>query len=206
MRWSNTTEKTVGITVDVLGFCVHSLRATAATNALAHHADVQYAADEARGEPHVYGRILTPQHDIDSPYASSHAAGHAEEGRWTCAPQVLIVEDEGIIALDLRRRLTRVGYAVVAMAGSGADALQQAQVHRPDLVLMDIGLPGEITGLEAAARIWEALQIPIVYVTAFADAQTFAQVKTPPPLLAVRKPFDAAQLESTLAQALAATR
>jgi CheY-like chemotaxis protein len=121
-------------------------------------------------------------------------------------PQVLIVEDERIIALDLRRRLTRLGYAVVAMASSAAEAIAQAQVHGPDLVLMDIGLPGEITGLEAAACIWETLKIPIVYVTAFADAQTFAQAKTPPPLLAVRKPFNAAQLQRTLAQALAAPR
>jgi CheY-like chemotaxis protein len=119
-------------------------------------------------------------------------------------PQVLIVEDEGIIALDLRRRLTRLGYAVVAIAGSGAEAMAQARAHRPDLVLMDIGLAGEMTGLEAAARIWETLKIPIVYVTAFADAQTFAQAKTPPPLLTVRKPFDAAQLQRTLTQALTA--
>jgi CheY-like chemotaxis protein len=121
-------------------------------------------------------------------------------------PQLLIVEDERIIALDLRRRFTRSGYAVVAMAGSGADALQQAQVHGPDLVLMDIGLPGEMTGLEAAARIWEECQIPIVYVTASTDAQNLTQARTPAPLLAVRKPFDTAQLQSTLAHALAALR
>jgi CheY-like chemotaxis protein len=118
--------------------------------------------------------------------------------------QVLIVEDERIIALDLRRRLTHLGYAVVAMAGSAAEAMALARVHRPDLVLMDIGLGGEMTGLEAAARIWEVLKVPIVYVTAFADDQTLAQAKTPPPLLTVRKPFNAAQLQSAVAQALAA--
>jgi CheY-like chemotaxis protein len=88
-------------------------------------------------------------------------------------PQILIVEDERIIALDLTRHLTRLGYAVVAIAGSGAEAL--VQVHGPDLVLMDIGLPGEMTGLEAAARIWEARKIPIIYVTASADAQTLTR-------------------------------
>jgi CheY-like chemotaxis protein len=121
-------------------------------------------------------------------------------------PQVLIVEDERIIALDLTRRLTRSGYAVVAIAGSGAEAIALAQTHGPDLVLMDIGLAGEMTGLEAAARIWEALKIPLVYVTAYTDEQTLARVRTPPPLLTVHKPFDAAELQSTLAQALAAPR
>jgi two-component system, cell cycle sensor histidine kinase and response regulator CckA len=120
--------------------------------------------------------------------------------------QILIVEDERIIALDLRQRLTRLGYAVVAMAGSAAEAIAQAQVHGPDLVLMDIGLPGEMTGLEAAARIWEAQKIPIVYVTAFADAQTLGQARTPPPILAVRKPFDAAEIQSTLTHALMTLR
>jgi CheY-like chemotaxis protein len=121
-------------------------------------------------------------------------------------PQILIVEDERIIALDLKRRLTRLGYAVVAIAGSGAEAMAQVQMYGPDLVLMDIGLPGEMTGLEAAARIWEERKIPIVYVTASADEQTLAQARTPSPLLAIRKPFDVAQLHSTLAQALTALR
>jgi CheY-like chemotaxis protein len=99
-----------------------------------------------------------------------------------------------------------LGYAVVAMAGSAGEAIAQAQVHGPDLVLMDIGLPGEMTGLEAAARIWEAQKIPIVYVTAFADAQTLVQVRTPPPILAVRKPFDTAEIQSTLVHALMTLR
>jgi CheY-like chemotaxis protein len=106
--------------------------------------------------------------------------------------QILSVEDKQIIALDLRRRLTRLGYAVLAMVGSGAKAM--AQVHGPDLVLMDIGVPGQMTGLEADARIWEALKVPIVYVTASVDAQTLAQASTPQSVLAVRKPFDATQL------------
>lgn len=117
-------------------------------------------------------------------------------------PRILIGEAERIIALDVRRRLTRLGYAVVAIAGSGAEAMAQVQVHGPDLVVMDIGVPGEMTGLEAAARLWEAWKMLIVSVTASADEQTLTQATTPPPFIAVRKPFDAAQLRSALEQAL----
>jgi CheY-like chemotaxis protein len=120
--------------------------------------------------------------------------------------QILIVEDERIIAAELTRRLSRLGYVVAATAGSGEEAIDRARVGCPDLVLMDIGLPGEMNGLEAGARIWEELKIPIVYVTAYADEQTLAQARTPPPLLAVRKPFDGSQLRNTLEQALTAPR
>ena len=114
-----------------------------------------------------------------------------------------MVEDERIIALDLQQRLTRLGYAVVAIASSGAEAIGQVRVHGPDLVLMDIGLPGEMTGLEAAARIWEECQVPVVYVSVLADAPTLVRARTLPPLLAVGKPFGATQLRTTLAHALA---
>jgi CheY-like chemotaxis protein len=120
--------------------------------------------------------------------------------------QILIVEDERIIAAELTRRITRLGYVVLAAVGSGTEAIRQAREGCPDLVLMDIGLPGEMNGLEAGARIWEERKIPIVYVTAYADEQTMTQVRTPPPLLAIRKPFDAAQLRSILEQALATLR
>ncbi len=117
--------------------------------------------------------------------------------------RILIVEDERIIAADLRRHVTRLGYEVVGLAGSGASAIEQAQTLHPDLVLMDVGLPGGMNGLEAAGKIWEALQIPVVYVTAYVDEQTMGQARTPAPLLVISKPFDARQLQTTLAQVLA---
>ena len=116
--------------------------------------------------------------------------------------RLLIVEDERIIAADLRRHVTRLGYEVVGIVGSGGAAIERAQTLRPDLVLMDIGLPGGMNGLEAAGSIWEALQIPVVYVTAYVDEQTLGQAQTPAPLLVVRKPFDVRQLQTTLAHAL----
>ena len=120
--------------------------------------------------------------------------------------QILIVEDERIIAAELTRRITRLGYNVIATAGSGTEAIQRARASCPDLVLMDIGLPGEMNGLEAGARIWEELKIPIVYVTAYADELTMTQVRTPQPVLTICKPFDVSQLRSTLEQALTAPR
>jgi CheY-like chemotaxis protein len=116
--------------------------------------------------------------------------------------QILIVEDERIIAAELKRRLTSWGYAVVAIAGSGAEAIARARELCPDLVLADIGLPGGMSGLEAAAHIWEECQIPVVYVTAYADEETLRQARTPAPVLAIRKPLDIRQLQSTLEQAL----
>jgi CheY-like chemotaxis protein len=116
--------------------------------------------------------------------------------------RILIVEDERIIAADLRRHVARLGYEVVGMVGSGRAAIEQAQTLHPDVVLMDIGLPGGMSGLEAAGSIWEALQIPVVYVTAYMDDQTMGQARTPAPLLVVRKPFDARQLQTTLTQVL----
>jgi CheY-like chemotaxis protein len=117
--------------------------------------------------------------------------------------RILIVEDERIIAADLTQRVNRLGFQVIATVGSGVEAIEQARQSRPDLVLMDIGLPGEIDGLEAGACIWGELQIPIVYVTAYADAQTMAQRRTPEPMFAIHKPFDASQIRATLEQALA---
>ena len=116
--------------------------------------------------------------------------------------RILIVEDERIIAADLRRHITRLGYEVVGMVGSGGAAIEHARTLRPDLVLMDIGLSGGMNGLEAAGSIWETLQIPVVYVTAYVDEQTLGQVRTPAPVLLVRKPFDVRQLQATLAHAL----
>jgi CheY-like chemotaxis protein len=80
-------------------------------------------------------------------------------------PTLVLVEDECIIALDLARRLTTLGYAVLAIARSGREAVQQASALRPDLVLMDVGLPGGMDGLEAAAHIRAQAEIPIIYLT-----------------------------------------
>ncbi|MGH8071957.1 MAG: response regulator [Candidatus Entotheonellia bacterium] len=117
-------------------------------------------------------------------------------------PQRLILKDEHSIAAELTWRLTCVSYAVVTRGGSGAEAIERAPELCPDLALADIGLPGGMAGLEAAAHIWEECKIPVVYVTAYADEPTLTQARTPVPVLAIRKPLDIRQLPSTLGQAL----
>ncbi|HEY9668560.1 MAG TPA: response regulator, partial [Coleofasciculaceae cyanobacterium] len=83
--------------------------------------------------------------------------------------QILVVEDENIIALNLKENLESLGYIVVAIVVSGEKAIEKATQLRPDLVLMDIRLKGSIDGIEAAGQIWEHLSIPVIYVTGHSD-------------------------------------
>jgi CheY-like chemotaxis protein len=118
-------------------------------------------------------------------------------------PQILLVEDESIVALDLARRLTRWGYAVTRVA-SGAAAVDAADTLRPGLVLMDVRLPGAVDGLQAAAAIWARRPVPIVYLTGSADPALLDGVQTPPPVLTLAKPFSAAALQDIIGRAVAA--
>ena len=92
--------------------------------------------------------------------------------------KVLIVEDEALVAKNLRAGLESFGYEVVGIAETGETALAVATKTSPELVLMDIGLPGSISGVEAARAIWDQLQIPVVYLTAYTDLETLNAVKT----------------------------
>jgi len=91
--------------------------------------------------------------------------------------RILLVEDESIIALDMRGRLEMMGFAVVAMAANGEDAFSLALQKLPDVILMDIKINGELDGVATAERIREVVDIPIIYVTAFADEQTLERAK-----------------------------
>jgi two-component system, response regulator PdtaR len=115
---------------------------------------------------------------------------------------ILIVEDERIIALELARRLKQLGYAVAGMASSGAEAMHKAQDLHPTLILMDIGLTGTMTGMEAGEAIRAELQIPVVYVTAYAPENLLPHDQATEPPLYLRKPFDEQQLRTTLQRAL----
>jgi CheY-like chemotaxis protein len=78
-------------------------------------------------------------------------------------PRILIVEDEAIVAMEIEHRLNRLGYVVPAIIFSGQEAVQAAQDLQPDLIIMDIKLKGDIDGIEAANRIHEQIDVPIVY-------------------------------------------
>jgi CheY-like chemotaxis protein len=115
--------------------------------------------------------------------------------------QILVVEDESIIALDIQNRLKTLGYSVPTIASSGEEALQKATASHPDLVLMDIVLKGDMDGIDTAERL-AMLNIPIVYLTAYADAQTLQRAKATGPFGYILKPFTAHQLQSTIEIAL----
>ena len=91
--------------------------------------------------------------------------------------RIVLVEDESITALDLARRLGRLGYQVVALARSGPQAIQYALSHRPQVVLMDIHLQGAMDGIDAARHIQAAAPIPVVYMSAQADAATLERLQ-----------------------------
>jgi CheY-like chemotaxis protein len=112
--------------------------------------------------------------------------------------QILIVEDERIVAVELRRRLLRLGYGVSGTASSGQEAIDKAHLLHPDLVLMDVGLTGPMTGLEAGEAIRAHLQIPIVYMTGHAESALPEE-----PRFYVQKPLNEAALRTTLTRALA---
>jgi CheY-like chemotaxis protein len=116
--------------------------------------------------------------------------------------QILLPEDERIINTELEQRLAHLGYAVVAMASSGAEAIERAHELCPDLVLAHIGLVRGMSGVDAAAHTWDEGKIHVVSVTAYANEQTLTQARTPVPVLAIHKPLDIRQLQSTIEQSL----
>jgi PAS domain S-box-containing protein len=102
---------------------------------------------------------------------------------------VLIVEDEHIVALDMKFRLQKLGYAVSGHAKSGEEAIEKAHEFKPDVILMDIRLHGDIDGIEAAGEIRKSLDIPVVYVTANTDTEILQRAQRTNALGYVVKPF-----------------
>jgi len=112
--------------------------------------------------------------------------------------RVLIVEDEGLIALDIENHLLELGYEPAGIAEAGEMAVRQALELQPDLVLMDIRLKGEMDGIEAASIITKHLDVPIIYLTAFADSETLNRATSTNPLGYVLKPFDRTDLRTAI--------
>jgi PAS domain S-box-containing protein len=118
------------------------------------------------------------------------------------SPRILIAEDEQIVAADIRQRLTDLGYAVPAVAGSGEDAVSLASETRPDLLLIDIVLQGTLDGVEAVKQIREELDIPVIYLTAYADEGTVSRARETEPHGYLLKPFDERELRFSIEMAL----
>src|SRR3712207_2615521 len=119
---------------------------------------------------------------------------------------IMVVEDESIVAKDLQSRLKKFGYAVPVVASSGEEAIVRASEHDLDLVLMDIRLKGAIDGIEAARQIHHRFQLPIIYLTAYADDHTLARAKQTQPFGYILKPFKERELNTTIEITLARHR
>ncbi len=116
--------------------------------------------------------------------------------------KIVVVEDEKLVADDLRETLELLGYEVVDSVATGEEAILAASVTQPDLVLMDIRLRGAMDGIEAAKTIQAQMGLPIVYLTANADLPTLERVKASKPFGYVLKPFNEKSLATTIEIAL----
>jgi PAS domain S-box-containing protein len=116
--------------------------------------------------------------------------------------QILVVEDEAIVAKDIQNTLTKLGYQVPAIAVSGKSALEKVTEFQPDLVLMDIVLKGKMDGIETADRIRTNFDIPVIYLTAYDDDKTLGRAKVTEPFGYLIKPFQDRELHSTIEMAL----
>jgi len=118
-------------------------------------------------------------------------------------PNVMIVEDEAIIARDLRGKLGQLGYNVTMVADNGEDAVRAANEVRPDIVLMDIMLGGGMDGIEAAGNMQSSLDVPVIYLTAFSDDLTVSRARHTRPYGYLLKPYDEKSLQISIDMALA---
>lgn len=115
--------------------------------------------------------------------------------------KILIVEDENIIALDIRSMLEDLGYMVSDVVSSAEESIEKASKTRPDLVLMDVKLKGNLDGVSAGEEIIKQFQIPIVYLTAYSDQNTIKRISNGnngSQSAVINKPFDEEELQSII--------
>lgn len=117
-------------------------------------------------------------------------------------PNILIVEDEKIVSLDLKNRITELGYNVAGIVSTGEDAILQAEKLLPDIILMDIMLKGKIDGINASEVIYGKHHIPVIFLTAFSDEKTFNRAIITEPFAYLVKPFDTRDLKNAIEIAL----
>ncbi|MBN2158579.1 MAG: PAS domain S-box protein [Spirochaetes bacterium] len=118
--------------------------------------------------------------------------------------RILIVEDNAIIANDLARELGQWGYDVPAIASKGREALDAIERHRPDLIILDIDMPGGMDGIQTAGMIREEYGIPFIYLTAYSDDSLISRAKETGPYGYILKPYRSNELRITIEMALSA--
>ena len=117
-------------------------------------------------------------------------------------PKILIADDDFSIGMEIEEMLIALGYDVVEQAGSGQQAVEMARDHKPDIILMDIAMPGEMNGIEAAEKIKAELDIPIVFITGYGDPEYIEKAKEIEPFGYVMKPFDEEEIRAFIEIAL----
>jgi PAS domain S-box-containing protein len=116
--------------------------------------------------------------------------------------KILIVEDDTIIGMELMERLKDLGYDVAEIVSSGIEAINLVGSAKPDLVLMDIRLSGKMDGVEAAEKIKEQFDVPVIFLTAYADEETLCRAKKCEPFGYMLKPFDTRMIHTNIEMAL----
>jgi PAS domain S-box-containing protein len=116
--------------------------------------------------------------------------------------KIMVVEDERIVAFNLRERLTRLGYEVTGLAASGEEALHKAREGSPDLILMDIRIEGPIDGIETARRLGDEQPTPVIYLTAHSEDKTIERARLTEPYGYLLKPFSERELHATIQMAM----
>jgi len=115
---------------------------------------------------------------------------------------IFIVEDESIVAKDIQNSLTKLGYNVIGFANNGKDAIEKITEVMPDLILMDIMIKGPLTGIEVSEKIKEKMNVPVIFLTAYADEGTLSRAKITEPYGYILKPFKEIDLHSTIEMAV----
>lgn len=178
---------------------------------------------EHRGTPPRNGRgdhvetiggfsLFSPRVKVYEMTATVLSSSPVSEAGWTggrsktppppAPARILVVEDEQIVALELEERLLRAGYGVPAVVASAEEAIDAAELFRPDLVLMDIKLQGTLDGIDAAGILRRRMDLPVVYLTAFADDRTLERAKATEPYGYLLKPFRDRELHVAVEMAL----
>lgn len=115
--------------------------------------------------------------------------------------RILVVEDESIVAFNLQQRLSMLGYDVPAIAVSGQESIDLVEQTRPDLVLMDIHIQGDMDGIEVAAKLRETHAVPVIYLTAYSEDSTLERARKTQPYGYLLKPFSERELHATIQMA-----
>lgn len=116
--------------------------------------------------------------------------------------RILIVEDESIVAMDLQNRLENFGYTIIGHVVSGREAVEKARAAGPDVILMDIQLKGEMDGIQSAELIKDELDIPVIFLTAFADQPTLERAKLTEAFGYILKPYHERELYTNIEMAI----